>query len=282
VVGESTAIDYVDHTFNGAVGCVPYVDPVTKSVSRECEHCYMYTEQRRRRSDPARVWRTGDSYWRGPLTWHRKAAKAGTVADVLDYSYADVFGLATDAWRDDLWALIRQTPSLRWLLLTKRTRRMALCLPDDWGEGYPNVALGVTMGHSDYTHRLDDLCAVPARWRWVSCEPLLSGMDLRPWLPQLSLVVAGGETGPDARPMEQAWPRALCAQCQEAGTPFHFKRWGEWAPATQMSVEMLAAAKRAKVRTHACPGGPMYLVGKRAAVRVLDGRTWDGKVGSRR
>ncbi|HUX01088.1 MAG TPA: phage Gp37/Gp68 family protein [Phycisphaerae bacterium] len=141
-----------------------------------------------------------------------------------------------------------------------------LCdLPIPWP--LPNVWLGVTVESGDYLSRIDDLMATPAAVRFVSMEPLLGPVNLRPWLydprecscyeaeyghqlgcmfhgmtgdavraemakpwPVLDWVIVGGETGPGARPMHPDWVRDVRDQCVAANVPFFFKGWGSWAP----------------------------------------------------
>jgi protein gp37 len=93
------------------------------------------------------------------------------------------------------------------------------------------------------------LLGTPAAVRFVSAEPLLGPLDLRPWLERLDWVIVGGESGRNARPMSPDWARSIREHCVSAGVPAHFKQWGEFRDGRRM--------------------------GKRAAGRVLDGRTWD-------
>src|SRR6185369_574052 len=96
-------------------------------------------------------------------------------------------------------------------------------LPADWGEGYPNVWLGVSIEDNDHVWRADVLRQIPARVRWISAEPLLGP------LPDLDLegihwVVAGGESGPGHRGMDHAWARQVRALAQVHGVAFFFKQ----------------------------------------------------------
>jgi len=163
-----------------------------------------------------------------------------------------------------------------------------LCdLPIPWP--LPNVWLGVTVENADYTSRLDDLLATSAAVRFVSGEPLLGPLDLRPWLlsehgrrhigagPGISWVICGGETGPGARPMHPDWVRDVRDQCVSAGVAFFFKGWGDWAPAADISLdEPLMYKETPHARYHALPqGGGMLRVGKKKAGRLLDGTVWN-------
>ena len=74
--------------------------------------------------------------------------------------------------------------------------------------------------------RIPALLAVPAVVRFLSCEPLLSSLDLRSWLPELQWVIVGGESGSRPRPMEASWVSSLREQCLLEQVPFFFKQWG--------------------------------------------------------
>jgi len=132
-----------------------------------------------------------------------------------------------------------ETPQHTYQLLTKRPRRlarMAEMLP--WR---PNVWVGVSVESQDEAWRVDDLRRVPAAVRFVSAEPLIGPVQFD--LSGISWLIAGGESGPNHRPMDPAWVRDLRDQCERADVAFFFKQWG---------------GIRAKA------GG-----------RELDGRTWD-------
>lgn len=122
--------------------------------------------------------------------------------------------------------LIRATPNLDWQLLTKRAERIEALLPDDWGGGYPNVWLGVTVENRiQGIPRIDALRRIPARVRFLSCEPLLEDLgkvDLR----GMHWVIVGGESGPRARPMNPDWVSSIQNQCWKQSVPFFFKQWG--------------------------------------------------------
>ena len=182
--------------------------------------------------------------------------------------------------RADLFRLIDATPHLDWLLLTKRPERILECWPERCGTDCecechevpppnrhipcqaggcwerPNTWLGTTVENCGQLHRIDELrkCRGLAPVLFLSCEPLLA--DLGPIdLTGIDWVIAGGESGPHARPSHPMWFRSLRDQCVQAGVPFFFKQWGEWGPPPEGI-------------------GPMVCVGKKAAGRMLDGREW--------
>lgn len=290
-MAENSNIEWTDHTFNPWIGC--------QKVSPGCDHCYAETwdarglQQRETRWGPhAARTRTSPANWRKPLAWDKAAAAAGKRTRVFCASLADVFdnhASILPEWRAALWQLIAATPHLDWLLLTKRPQNIAKILPGGWGAGWPNVWLGTTVeNQTEADRRIPHLLAVPARVRFLSCEPLLGPVDLteiawdRPDLrasvvldplngiggykgpcPRIHWVICGGESGPGARPMHPDWARSLRDQCQAAGVAFHFKQWGEYAP-RMCAIGLDDPLEERLVR-----------IGKKAAGRLLDGRTWD-------
>jgi protein gp37 len=218
---------HIPYTFNPWWGCT--------RVSPGCDHCYAEALDRKTGGahwGPDAPRRTfGEKYWARPLKWNQAAQKSEAPTFVLCASMADVFDAdAPEGQLARLWDLIRQTPRLDWLLLTKRPARIARGLPPDWGEGYPHVWLGSTAENQALAaQRAPVLLAVPARRRFLCCEPLLGPVDLRPWTGGLHLVIAGPESGPHARPMHPDWARDLGAQCEAAGVPFVFKGRGRLA-----------------------------------------------------
>jgi protein gp37 len=169
-MGTDSAIEWTDSTWNPWRGCTK-VDPT-------CAKCYMLTEQRRYGRDPSVVVRCTPSTFNAPLSakWARKRAEC--IADhgrhlVFTCSWSDWFHADADPWRDDAWDVIRRTPDSVFQILTSRPERIREHLPADWGDGWPNVWLGVTIGTRKFVDRADMLRAVPAAVRFISAEPLL-------------------------------------------------------------------------------------------------------------
>ena len=267
-MGEGSKIEWTDHTFNPWWGCT--------RVSPACDHCYAATLAKRFEvgwgaSAPIRTF--GEKHWNDPIRWDRAAAKAGTPARVFCASMADVFesrpgeiGAAMDAERVKLWPLIEATPHLRWLLLTKRPANVLSMVPAAWRSGFPsNVWMGATVEDQLRAgERIPLLLRIPAAVRFLSCEPLLGAVELpggatvdgdaTDEIPGIHWIIAGGESGPGARPSRPDWFRSLRDQCKAAGVPFFFKQWGDWTHITE-TVTVRA--------------------GKAAAGRLLDGRTHD-------
>jgi protein gp37 len=282
-MAENSKIEWTDHTFNPWVGCT--------KVSPGCDHCY--AEGWAKRSGLVR-WgadrrRTSASNWRQPLKWNAEAAKTGARRRVFCASLADVFDNEVPGeWRSELGALIRATPNLDWLLLTKRIGNVRAMLPEDWGAGYPNVWLGATVVNQEEADRdVPKLLATPAQVRFLSCEPLLGPIDLSPYLvddvhrmgraPRMEIdwVIVGGESGPHARPMHPRWAGSLRDQCFRAGVAFHFKQWGEFTDFLHLGERWNSMSYEAQGRQEFVEGRAMIRVGKKVAGRLLDGLTWD-------
>ncbi len=223
---------------------------------------------------------------------------------------ADVFEdrADLDPLRERLWDLIQKTPNLDWLLLTKRPDVMF-----KWSQSHPwpvNAWAGCTVESQEWAdRRIPYLLKVPAQILFLSVEPMLGEVDLSVCtnrsgieldsedaphfnplkgftffnggdhgarIPRLSWLIAGGESGPNARPSHPDWFRSLRDQCREAGVPFHFKQHGEWwaynRAAFPSAQEWVTYREQLRCPTESFPDGTtVYRIGKSASGRLLDG-----------
>jgi protein gp37 len=221
-VAENTTIAWCDDTFSPWWGCT--------KVSPGCANCY--AEGIANRFAPGSWGPQGtrrlqtDSYWQKPLAWDKRAARAGARRRVFCASVADVFEDRPElaAPRRRLFLLIGETRNLDWLLLTKRPENLARMVPPG---PWPNVWLGVSVeDQARADERIPHLLAAPAAVRFLSCEPLLSAVDLSCYLARLDWVIAGGESGPGARPFLLEWAESLRDQCAAAAVAFFLKQVG--------------------------------------------------------
>lgn len=159
-MARQTAVEWTDATWNPWMGC--------EKVSPGCAHCYMYREQRQYGHDPSVV-RRSKTRFHEPLRWDQPRM-------VFTCSWSDWLHPGADEWRDEAWAIIRATPHLTYQILTKRLEHIPERLPADWGSGYENVWLGVSIENSRFTWRADALREVSAAVRFVSAEPLIGSL----------------------------------------------------------------------------------------------------------
>jgi protein gp37 len=223
---EFTNINWTDHTQNFWIGC--------RHVGPECDHCFAdFLVTNRMGKDFGVIWRT--KTWRDPLKWNRLApelaAKLGRRVRVFTSSLTDFFIQDADNWRTEAWEIIRQCQNLDFLILTKRPKLIPSRLPTDWGIGWPNVWLGVTCGARVSYPSLNALRSIPARVRFISAEPLLESLaDID--LTGYRWLIAGGESGPKYRPMDEDWARELRDKCLALKIGFHFKQHSAFRPGT--------------------------------------------------
>lgn len=215
---ENSKIGWTDHTMNFWQGC--------HKVSPECKHCYIDGSMRRAGREPfAGPIRTKD--WSKPAKWNRQAKENGKRLRVFTCSMSDFFHEGADQWRAEAWDVIRASDRLDWLMLTKRPERIAETLPPDWGDGFPNVWLGVTCGANSSLPRLDLLKSIPAKIRFVSAEPLLEAIDFSPHLDgSIHWIITGCEqAGVNKRQeMEIGWVKDIDQQCRKARIAHFFKQ----------------------------------------------------------
>lgn len=267
-MGQNSGIEWTHHTFNPWWGCT--------KLTAACKFCYAETWARRTGNEiwgerlPRRFF--GATHWRQPVLWNRRAAETGERQRVFCASMADVFEDRPELveHRMRLFRVIETTPNLDWLLLTKRPENVLGMT--DWSDWPANVWLGATVENQDCAiARLDALVKLPAAVRFLSCEPLLSALDLQPWAGKIDWIIAGGESGGKARPTAPEWFRQVRDFCIVNKIYFHFKQWGRWMPLEQSSL--ISQKSRAIVTVKS--GADLIAVGKKLAGRNLDGRTWD-------
>lgn len=237
-VSDHSAIEWTDATWNPVTGCT--------QVSPGCAHCYAKTFAERFRGVPGHPYEQGFDLKLWPSRIEQPA-RWKTPRRVFVNSMSDLFhDFVPDEYIVRVFDAMAATPRHQFQVLTKRPERAAAIAPLlRWSS---NVWLGVSVENQRWSQRVDVLREIPAVVRFLSCEPLLGGLELN--LDGIGWVIAGGESGPRARPMNIEWARSLRDSCRRVHVPFFFKQWG----------------------AHDVNG---RRVGKKVAGRVLDGRTWD-------
>lgn len=246
---------------------------------------------------------------------HIESAPRPARRRVFCASLADVFDNEVDEqWRADLFHLMAITQNLDWIILTKRVGNVPRMLGSMGRSGFQrNQWIGATVVNQEEADRdIPKLLDIPAYTRFLSIEPMLGPISLDnipyrgewltafnetawPELGKVHWVIAGGESGHQARASNPDWYRSLRDQCAAAQVPFHFKQWGEWGDGD--SIEKTGTAHNGWWEDDPEDGGvpqkdfpgPMsngielasqrpvvYRVGKRHSGRFLDGIEHNG------
>ena len=284
-MGENSAISWTQHTWNPWLGCT--------KISPACDGCYAEALLDHRygkvKWGGERV-RTVESTWKVPFRWQKKAEKEGTRPFVFCASLADIFdNQVNPQWRADAFDVMRQTPNLVYLLLTKRPQNIVK-LSDAAGGLPKNAALGTTV--EDPTRAAINLPALQVAkielqplFTFGSLEPLLGNV----WIPPAFMpdwIITGGETDQGthkARPTHPLWLRSIRDQAKAAGVPFHHKQNGEWVPWRPIdgNISNHPIQHVMENGSQYYPGNfsssmqSMIKVGKKLAGRLLDGVTHD-------
>jgi protein gp37 len=222
----NSKIEWTDHTFNPWIGCT--------KVGAPCDNCYAEALMDKRYgrvvwgNEGERV-RTSASTWAQLRKWDRAAAAAGTRPFVFSLSLGDIWDNRVDpAWRRDAFDMARECPNLVMLYLSKRIGN-AVDMARDAGGLPPNAALGSTFGDQrDYDRDAGKLYVAGkmtgALFTFGSFEPLLGPVWVDDYAPDW--IIVGGESGPNARPMNLDWARSLQRQAASLHRVFNFKQVG--------------------------------------------------------
>jgi protein gp37 len=243
-MGEKTGISWCDHTFNPWIGC--------QKVSTGCLHCYAARDNTRYQWVPewGKDYRlTSEDNWKKPIQWAKQAVKDGVTRRVFCASLADVFDAnVPDQWQLDLWNLIDVTAKiggLEWLLLTKRPENILDFIPPFFNKPDYPIRIGITCENQEMADkRIPIMLNSWTGKNFISVEPMLSaisfektaysvkqvgtrkiaGFTVSGLMCQIDWIIAGCESGTNARPCNIEWIRDLRDQCVESGTPFFLKQ----------------------------------------------------------
>ena len=227
-IATKTSIEWTEVTWNPTTG--------RDRITAGCDNCYALTLSKRLKAmGAAKYQNDGDPRTSGPgfgITVHTEMLaepyKWRQPRVVFVNSMSDLFlAKVPTGFVRDVFAVIADTPQHTYQVLTKRSTRLRRVADKlDWSD---NLWMGVSVENADVLSRVDDLRAVPAAVRFLSCEPLLGPLEgIR--LDGIGWVIAGGESGYGYRPMELTWARTIRDACVDADVPFFFKQWGGQTP----------------------------------------------------
>ena len=221
-------IEWTDETWNPVTGCT--------RVSPGCDHCYMFSLYPRLKGMAVPGYETAPDEiqllpgrLRIPLSWKKpRRVFVNSMSDVFhprvpfDFVF-EMFSVMQEAAeeRGHVFQVLTKRPGRAVAWWRTYEHRFPLGWP-------PNIWIGTSVENQKYAPRLTVLARIPAPTRFVSAEPLLEQVDLRPWLVSgaLQWVIVGGESGPRARPMDLTWVRRIREDCTALDVPFFFKQWG--------------------------------------------------------
>ena len=231
-MGINSHIEWTDATWNPVTGCT--------KISPGCKHCYAERLAKRLQAMGQKNYRNGfavtlqPQMLKMPLRW--RSPKRIFVNSMSDLFHEDV---PVD-YIQEVFAVMQRADWHQYQVLTKRSERLLELNPRiEW---VSQIWMGVSVENADYVHRIDHLRATTAHVKFLSLEPLLGPLR-KLNLCGIDWVIAGGESGPGARPVDPKWVADIRDQCLDAGVAFFFKQWGG--------------------------------VHKSKAGRDLEGRTWD-------
>jgi protein gp37 len=260
-------IEWTEYTWNPVTGC--------SRVSEGCRNCYAERMAKRLagrcgypEDNPFRVTVHPERLDDDKSPFSIKRPSRIFVGSMTDLFHQDV----PDTFLRSILHLIRECDWHTFMILTKRPERMRDFM--EVNDVVSNLLLGVSVEDQQIAEkRVPPLLETKAAWRFVSYEPALGPVDFSPYLSGLDWIIAGGETGPGARPAHPDWFRAVRDRCIAADVPFFFKQWGEWYP---NAIDCAAPDGIGFNVPHQFVGDTaMARMGRKAAGRRLDGRAWD-------
>lgn len=210
-----SSIEWTEATWNPVTGCT--------KVSPGCLHCYAERMTGRLKAMGQEKYGQGfeltihEDELARPFGWRKPRI-------VFVNSMSDLFHKrVSEEFIGRVFSTMQRCPHLTFQLLTKRAKRLAhIARGLTWTD---NIWMGVSVEDRRRIHRIDHLVSTPAKVKFLSLEPLLGPLGELP-LDGIDWVIAGGESGPNARPMDEQWVIDIRDQCLAANVPFFFKQWG--------------------------------------------------------
>ena len=194
--------------------------------SEGCKFCYIHKGDSKRGVNTNEIVKT-DNYY-APIARKRNGEfKIPSGQTVYLCFSADFLIAEADEWRAECWQMMRERSDLNFIFLTKRIERFEKCVPDDWGDGYDNVIVGCTVENQDRADfRLSIFNNLPIKHKNIICQPMLEKIDLDKYLDGVELVVVGGESDRNARPLNYEWVLSIRGQCIAHNVHFEFRQCG--------------------------------------------------------
>lgn len=196
-----------------------------RKCSDGCLYCYIHKGDRKRNVNTNNIVKTKDfDKPRQKLKNGNYKMKSGLV--YLCFS-SDFLIEEADEWRDECWQMIRERQDCTFLFLTKRIERFQKCIPADWADGYDNVVVCCTIeNQKNADYKLSIFKDLPIKHKCITAQPLIEAVDMEQFLDDIELVVVGGESDYNARPLDYSWVLDIKEQCIRKNVDFEFRQCG--------------------------------------------------------
>ncbi len=196
--------------------------------SEGCKFCYIHKGDNKRGVDTNNIILTDK--FTAPIEKNKKGEYKIKPGQVVYLCFSSDFLIPdADAWRTECWQMIKERSDLHFVFLTKRIERFTTCTPDNWGDGYENVTVGCTIENQEMADfRLAIFEKLPIKHKNVICQPLIEQVNIEKYLNDVELVVVGGESDYNARPLNYNWVLSLRSQCIKTNTHFEFRQCGTY------------------------------------------------------
>lgn len=194
--------------------------------SEGCKYCYIHKGDARREVDTNVITKTDK--FDAPLEKNKKGEYKMKSGQIVYLCFSTDFLIEdADSWRAECWKMIKERSDLEFLFLTKRIERFMKCVPDDWGDGYDNVIVGCTVENQKRAdERLSLFATLPIKHKDIICQPLIEEINIEKYLEGIDLVVVGGESDYEARPLNYDWVLSIRDQCVSKDVRFEFRQCG--------------------------------------------------------
>lgn len=195
--------------------------------SEGCDYCYIHKGDSKRGIDTNIIYKTDK--FSMPIEIMKRSGEFKIKSNQIVYLCfrSDFFIEEADQWRLDCWNIIKKRSDLHFVFLTKRIDRFFQCIPNDWDNGYNNVTIGCTVeNQKNADYRLSLFSQMPIKHRNIICQPLLENLNIEKYLNQIELVVVGGESDNNARPLNYNWVKNIRHQCINHNVSFQFRQCG--------------------------------------------------------
>lgn len=196
-----------------------------KKCSDGCLHCYIHKGDLKREINTNEIIKTKD--FNKPIEKLKNGnykMKSGIV--YLGF-LTDFFIEEADNWRNECWEMIKERNDCTFLFLTKRIERFEKCIPNDWGNGYDNVVICCTVeNQKNADFKLSIFNHLPIKHKCITAQPLIEDIDIEKYLDDIELVVVGGESDINARPLNYDWVINIRNQCVNKNVNFEFRQCG--------------------------------------------------------